>query len=130
MLPLCACRSRKALLVSLGLPFVIITVDGVQVRRSEDGAWQDLVIPKAVRAIVMINLQTYMGGRDLWGLNSCQRPEEKTQNLVKPIFDDGLLEVVYFWSCASHTLTTVVILQSSDLKQSGNKTGTLELWSH
>ena len=76
------------------------TVIVVQVRRSEDGDWQDLVIPKAVRAIVMINLQTYMGGRDLWGMHSRQRPEEKTKNLVKPIFDDGLLEVVVFWLCA------------------------------
>ena len=83
-----------------GSAIFVDTVVVVQVRRSEDGQWQDLVIPKAVRAIVMINLQTYMGGRDLWGLQLCQRPEEKTKNLVKPIFDDGLLEVVCFWPCA------------------------------
>ena len=51
------------------------------------------MIPKAVRAIVMINLQTYMGGQDLWGLHEHNTPEEQAKKLVKPIFDDGLLEV-------------------------------------
>lgn len=65
----------------------------LQVRHNEDENWQELVIPKAVRAIVMINLQTYMGGRDLWGMHEHHMPEEKVKNLKKPIFDDGLLEV-------------------------------------
>ena len=41
----------------------------------------------------MINLQTYMGGRDLWGLHDHHMPEEQVKNFKKPIFDDGLLEV-------------------------------------
>lgn len=79
---------------------MVITTLHMQVRRTEDGEWQDLMIPKAVRAIVMINLQTYMGGQDLWGLHERQRPEEKAKGLVKPIFDDGLMEVVYCCPCA------------------------------
>ncbi len=57
----------------------------------------------SVRAIVMINLQTYMGGRDLWGLHDHHMPEEQVKNLKKPIFDDGLLEVpclVHLHACA------------------------------
>ena len=50
-------------------------------------------MPSSVRAIVMINLQTYMGGRDLWGLHDHHMPEEQVKNFKKPIFDDGLLEV-------------------------------------
>lgn len=64
-------------------------------RRSQEEDWQELAIPKAVRAIVMINLQTYMGGQDLWGLHEHNTPEEDDKKLVKPIFDDGLLEVAY-----------------------------------
>ena len=52
----------------------------------------------------MINLQTYMGGQDLWGMSHHQRSEEKAKNLVKPIFDDGLLEVATLLSFASQML--------------------------
>ncbi|KAL3150246.1 hypothetical protein ABBQ32_000102 [Trebouxia sp. C0010 RCD-2024] len=69
-------------------------IASVRVRRSQEEDWQELVIPKAVRAIVMINLQTYMGGQDLWGLHEHNTPEEHDKKLVKPIFDDGLLEIV------------------------------------
>lgn len=62
-------------------------------RRGDDEAWEEIVVPSSVRAIVMINLQTYMGGRDLWGLHDHHMPEEQVKNLKKPIFDDGLLEV-------------------------------------
>ena len=65
----------------------------LQIRKGPDDEWRDLVIPNSVRAIVMINLQTYMGGCDLWGMHEHHMPEEKAKNLKKPIFDDGLLEV-------------------------------------
>lgn len=65
----------------------------MQVRRGDDQAWEEIIVPSSVRAIVMINLQTYMGGRDLWGLHDHHMPEEQVKNLKKPIFDDGLLEV-------------------------------------
>lgn len=39
-------------------------------------------------------MQTYSGGKDVWGLKD-KRPEEGRQRgFVNPIFDDGLLEVV------------------------------------
>ncbi|DBA86900.1 hypothetical protein WJX79_000527 [Trebouxia sp. C0005] len=66
----------------------------LRVRRGDDQAWEEIIVPSSVRAIVMINLQTYMGGRDLWGLHDHHMPEEQVKNLKKPIFDDGLLEIV------------------------------------
>lgn len=43
-------------------------------------------------------MQSYSGGRDLWGLhdgrNMVKRPEEVEKGFSKPIFDDGLLEVI------------------------------------
>ena len=42
--------------------------------------------------------QTYSGGRDIWGLHDdddeARRPEEIQKEFHKPIFDDGLIEVV------------------------------------
>ncbi len=63
------------------------------------------MLPSSVRAIVMINLQTYMGGRDLWGLHDHHMPEEQVKNLKKPIFDDGLLEVgLLIIICSRHSM--------------------------
>ena len=44
-------------------------------------------------------MQSYSGGRDIWGLHDdddheVHRPEEVRKGLKKPIFDDGLIEVV------------------------------------
>lgn len=65
----------------------------LQIRKGADQEWRDLHIPNSVRAIVMINLQTYMGGCDLWGMHEHHMPEETAKSLKKPIFDDGLIEV-------------------------------------
>ena len=43
------------------------------------------------RAFVM---QTYSGGRDVWGLKDERASEGRDKGFVSPIFDDGLLEVV------------------------------------
>lgn len=66
----------------------------MQIRKGPDEEWRDLHIPNSVRAIIMINLQTYMGGCDLWGMHEHHMPEEQAKNLKKPIFDDGLIEVI------------------------------------
>ena len=44
-------------------------------------------------------LQTFSGKRDIWGLHDhdeseARRPEEVAKEFHKPIFDDGLIEVV------------------------------------
>jgi diacylglycerol kinase (ATP) len=39
----------------------------LDVMRVEGGAWEDVPLPPSVKALVLLNLQSYGGGRDLWG---------------------------------------------------------------
>lgn len=50
-----------------------------------------MVVPKSVKAIVLLNLQSYAGGRDLWGLKDTGKDQAKGWKV--PIFNDGLIEV-------------------------------------
>ncbi len=63
----------------------------VQVR-GEDGVWKDIHLTKNVKGLVLLNLQSYGGGRDLWGVSKAKtkHPQRRWQ---APIFDDGLIEV-------------------------------------
>ena len=45
-------------------------------------AWEEVAVPKSCRGLIVLNLQSYAGGRNLWGNDS------------KSNYDDGLLEVV------------------------------------
>lgn len=66
----------------------------LRVRNTSDGDWQDVEIPRTVKAVVLLNLQSYGGGRDVWGLASTKNLQRK--GLVEPAYDDGLIEVVGF----------------------------------
>ena len=46
---------------------------------------------KHIKALVVLNLQSYAGGRDLWGLRDPKRDAAK--GWQTPIFNDGLIEV-------------------------------------
>ncbi|PNW80627.1 hypothetical protein CHLRE_07g325550v5 [Chlamydomonas reinhardtii] len=61
--------------------------------RGEAAGWQPVKIPKGVRALVVLNLQSYAGGRNLWGPNTSEA-DEKKHGFKKPSYNDGLLEVV------------------------------------
>ena len=50
-----------------------------------------VVVPKSIKAIVLLNLQSYAGGRDLWGLKDTAKDQAKGWQV--PIFNDGLIEV-------------------------------------
>ena len=50
-----------------------------------------MVVPKSIKAIVLLNLQSYAGGRDLWGLKDTTKDQAKGWKV--PIFNDGLIEV-------------------------------------
>ncbi len=63
----------------------------VKDKQGDKGAWREVEVPKSVRALVLLNLQSYGGGRDLWGLSD-NRPMAE-QGFSEPIFDDGLIEV-------------------------------------
>jgi len=55
--------------------------------------WKELAIPKDIKAIILLNLETYAGGRRIWGKTSKQSGKNEYQGSV-PTIEDGLLEVV------------------------------------
>ena len=77
----------------------------LQIRASKDGAWQDMHVPKDVRALVVLNFQSYSGGKDIWGLHDHRWPDEKAKGLKKPIFDDNCIEVSLHHSLCPHSLS-------------------------
>ena len=56
-----------------------------------DGTWQPVRIPKSVKALVLLNLQSYGGGRDIWGLADSNKDAKR--GWKTPIFNDGMFEV-------------------------------------
>ena len=55
------------------------------------GEWREIAMSKHIKALVVLNLQSYAGGRDLWGLRDPKRDAAK--GWQTPIFNDGLIEV-------------------------------------
>ncbi len=49
-----------------------------------------MAIPPTIRAVVLLNLQSYGGGRDVWGLPAVSNLERK--GMKEPIYDDGMIE--------------------------------------
>ena len=68
----------------------------LRVKDTPNGPWKDIIVPPAVRAVVLLNLQSYGGGRDIWGLTDNTSLAEK--GMQEPIYDDGLIEVLGFQS--------------------------------
>ncbi|EFN52167.1 hypothetical protein CHLNCDRAFT_139349 [Chlorella variabilis] len=69
----------------------------LRVRDEQDGPWREVTVPRNVRALVLLNIQSYGGGRDIVGLGDSTLL--KGQEFKRaPIFDDGLIEVVGFGS--------------------------------
>uniref|UniRef100_A0A7S0RL32 Diacylglycerol kinase n=1 Tax=Chlamydomonas leiostraca TaxID=1034604 RepID=A0A7S0RL32_9CHLO len=68
----------------------------VQVAGSD--SLQELAIPPGVKALVVLNLQSYAGGRNLWGTSPTTKGEaageSASRRLKEPAYNDGLLEVV------------------------------------
>ena len=46
------------------------------------------MIPSSIKAFVLVNLQSYAGGRNIWG-----ESESKKKTWRKPLVSDGLIEV-------------------------------------
>ena len=55
------------------------------------GEWREVAMGRGIKALVVLNLQSYAGGRDLWGLRDPARDAAK--GWQTPIFNDGLIEV-------------------------------------
>ena len=82
-------------------------------RRPGEKEWQELALPRGTRAVIVLNLQSYAGGKNLWG--RCMK---------SGAFGDGLLEVVCIRSiwqmarilaCNNLGLSAVRIAQVSEL---------------
>ena len=106
---LCAARGARsaALLATPGPPEALAGATGL-VSCSE---WS--TIPRTAPVLTGVHTQSYSGGRDLWGLHDSRdmvkRPEEVEKGFSKPIFDDGLLEVIGLksgWHTYAHSLLT------------------------
>jgi len=54
--------------------------------------WERLEVPSSVRALVLVNLQSYGGGRNIWGPTTSEKSKQKHKwDDPKPY--DGCLEV-------------------------------------
>ncbi|KAF8071142.1 DGK4 [Scenedesmus sp. PABB004] len=63
----------------------------VQVLQPGASAWSALPVPPGVKALVLVNLQSYGGGRNIWGAS-----ESRKKSWHTPSVADGLIEVVGF----------------------------------
>ncbi|GJP56578.1 hypothetical protein CLOM_g15634 [Closterium sp. NIES-68] len=62
------------------------------VQRTKDGPWEDLDLPTNLRAVVVLNLPSYAGGRNPWGKPSAELNAKEGWSPARP--DDGMLEVI------------------------------------
>lgn len=65
-----------------------------KIKISQHGDWQELNISQSIRSIVMLNLPSFSGGLNPWGLPSEKKSKER--GLTRPYVDDGLIEIVGF----------------------------------
>jgi len=57
--------------------------------------WKKIEMPNSVKALVLVNLQSYAGGRNIWGRSKVSKKEAE-RGLTEPKLNDGLFEVVGF----------------------------------
>jgi diacylglycerol kinase (ATP) len=69
-------------------------VESLRIKQTIDGEWRVVPVPSSIRAIILLNLQTYAGGRDIWGRENEKNLERK--GMKPPRRDDGLIEVIGF----------------------------------
>lgn len=68
-----------------------VTVRCVAQVKNVAGEWKEVAMSRGIKALVVLNLQSYAGGRDLWGLRDPSRDAKK--GWKTPIFNDGVIEV-------------------------------------
>ncbi|CAM9873721.1 unnamed protein product [Chrysoparadoxa australica] len=65
----------------------------LRVRDPATGRWSEVKLPSSIRGLIILNLQSYGGGRDLWGQSDGMSCMGSTQyGPAKPC--DGILEIV------------------------------------
>lgn len=70
------------------------TFVSMRVKTSPSSDWMEVTIPSSIRAIILLNVQTYGGGRDIWGVKNQKNLAKK--NFKPPSCDDGLIEIIGF----------------------------------
>ncbi|KAK4792174.1 hypothetical protein SAY86_022609 [Trapa natans] len=65
-----------------------------RVKIMKDNKWEDLNVPHYIRSIVCLNLPSFSGGLNPWGIPSKWRHHD--EKFTAPYVDDGLIEVVGF----------------------------------
>ena len=64
----------------------------LKVKNTTSDDWTEISVPSSICGIVLLNLQTYAGGRDLWGIKNTKNLAKK--HFKSPSCDDGLIEVL------------------------------------
>eukprot|EP00889_Picochlorum_renovo_P005145 jgi/Picre1/32175/NNA_007521.t1 len=66
----------------------------LRIKKTASSDWTEVPVPSSVRALVALNVLTYGGGRDIWGLDNEKHLAKK--DLQPPFYNDGLIEIVGF----------------------------------
>ncbi|XP_047331318.1 diacylglycerol kinase 1-like [Impatiens glandulifera] len=65
-----------------------------KIKVMKSGHWQELSISPSIRSIVCLNLPSFSGGLNPWGMPNQKKTRDR--DLTPPYVDDGLIEVVGF----------------------------------
>ncbi len=65
----------------------------LQVQKPGSDQWEELPVPEGIKAVVVLNLQSYAGGRNLWGRHHPQSGDGGKDEFQDPSYNDGKLEV-------------------------------------
>jgi diacylglycerol kinase (ATP) len=67
----------------------------VEVLQPGSSSWSSLEMPPSIKALVLVNLQSYAGGRNIWG----EQASKQKGRWRQPSFSDGLIEVIVGLVC-------------------------------
>ena len=73
----------------------------LHVRKGDDSPWEEIHVPSTVKALIVVNLQSYGGGRNLWGWGLSEKDQQR-RKLKHPTFNDGLFEVMCYMVINAH----------------------------
>lgn len=62
------------------------------IKTHPEGEYRELPVPSSIRALVLLNVQTFGGGRDVWGVENSKNLQKK--GFKEPRYNDGLIEIV------------------------------------
>ncbi|XP_024537974.1 diacylglycerol kinase 7 [Selaginella moellendorffii] len=94
----------------------VSTVLRLSVRKKHgDDGWEEVDVPSSVRAVVILNLQSYAGGRNPWGHPKPENMQKKGFVEAKP--NDGYLEIFGLRDGWHTSLVMVSLLKAVRLAQ-------------